>query len=353
MSRIFEALRRSEAERSPIDLPAPSRIFEALRRSEAERSAIDLPPPSEATEMLQRAERFTPSKWETAVLPAQTKPPRVEDRHALFGFPGESVLAGPATAVAEYSQAEEHLDPFAQFQSLQVSLGPQSRLVCLADSGSPAAEAFRLLGVRLRHLRRDRTLKNVLITSTTPQEGKSMVAGNLACTLAVKTHQRTLLVEGDLRRPALSQMFGLGRNPGLSEWLLGDRSLTTSIYHLKDPNLWILPAGSTPNNALVLLQSGKLSTLMDQLTVLFDWIIIDSPPVLPLADTSIWMRFADGILLTTRQGTTEKRQLQRGLEVVEPKKLIGAVLNSSQHASTSDYYYGPAAVSGLKALSVR
>jgi Mrp family chromosome partitioning ATPase len=148
-------------------------------------------------------------------------------------------------------------------------------------------------------------------------------------------------------------MFGLGRNPGLSEWLLGDRSLTTSIYHLKDPNLWILPAGSTPNNALVLLQSGKLSTLMDQLTVLFDWIIIDSPPVLPLADTSIWMRFADGILLTTRQGTTEQRQLQRGLEVVEPKKLIGAVLNSSQHASTSDYYYGPATVSGRKPPSVR
>src|SRR6266576_2810473 len=191
----------------PLKRANMSRIFEALRRSEAERSSIDLPAPSEATEMLQRAERFTPSKWETTVLSAQTKPPRVEDRHALFGFPGESVLTGPATAVAEYSQTKEHLDPFAQFQSLQVSLGPQSRLVCLTDSGSPAAEAFRLLGVRLRHLRRDRSLKNVLITSTIPQEGKSMVAGNLACTLAVKTHQRTLLLEGDLRRPALSRMF--------------------------------------------------------------------------------------------------------------------------------------------------
>jgi Mrp family chromosome partitioning ATPase len=141
-------------------------------------------------------------------------------------------------------------------------------------------------------------------------------------------------------------MFGLGRNPGISEWLEGDRSLTTSIYHLEGPNIWILPAGSAPSNALELLQSGRLSSMMDQLTVLFDWIIIDSPPVLPLADTSVWMRLADGILLTTRQGTTEKRQLQRGLEAVESKKLIGALVNSSKHAAAGDYYYyGPAAVS--------
>ncbi len=92
---------------------------------------------------------------------------------------------------------------------------------------------------------------------------------------------------------------------------------------------------------LELLQSGRLSTLMDQLNALFDWIIIDSPPVLPLADTSVWMRLADGILLTTRQGTTEKRQLQRGLEAIESKKLIGALVNSSENAATSDYYYSP------------
>jgi capsular exopolysaccharide synthesis family protein len=369
MSRIFDALQRSEAEQSEIDLSSGttevlqrserraanmSRIFDALQRSEAERSAIDLAAPSEATEPPQRAERSTASKWETAVLRAQTKAPRVEDRDASFGFPGESVHTGPATpALVEYSRGEEQLDPFAQFQSLPVSLGPQSRLVCLTDSGSAAAEAFRLLGVRLRHLRRDRSLKNVLITSTIPQEGKSMVAGNLACTLALKTQQRTLLLEGDLRRPSLSQMFGLGRNPGLSECLLGDRSLTTSIYHLKDPNLWILPSGGAPSNALELLQSGRLSALMDQLTLWFDWIIVDSPPLLPLADTSVWMRMVDGILLTTRQGTTEKPQLKRGLEAIEPRKLIGAVLNSSEHASTSDYYYRAATDSGPNDPSFR
>jgi Mrp family chromosome partitioning ATPase len=77
---------------------------------------------------------------------------------------------------------------------------------------------------------------------------------------------------------------------------------------------------------------------MDQLTTWFDWIVIDSPPVLPLADTTIWMRLVDGILLVTRQGTTEKQQLQRGLEALDPTKLIGTLLNSSTNIAHGDYY---------------
>jgi capsular exopolysaccharide synthesis family protein len=324
-----------------------SHIFDALQRSEAERSGADSSELSGATELLQRAERRAASKWETAVLSEHPDAKKSTERDTSFG-----VLAMPPItrepedpAAAGLSPTDERLDLFSQFQSLQVSLAPQSRLLCLTDSGSPAAEAFRLLGVRLRHLRRHRTLKKVLITSTIPQEGKSMVAANLACTLALRTQQRTLLLEGDLRRPSLSQKFGLGRNPGLSECLQGERSLTMSIYHLEGPNLWILPAGSAPSNAQELLQSGRLSALMDQLAEWFDWIIIDSPPVLPLADTSVWMRLADGILLITRQGTTEKRQLQRGLEALEPKKLIGALVNGSKNAADSNYYYSPGSVS--------
>jgi capsular exopolysaccharide synthesis family protein len=187
-------------------------------------------------------------------------------------------------------------------------------------------------------------LKKVLITSTIPQEGKSMVAGNLACTLALKTQQKILLLEGDLRHPSLSKMFGLGKNSGLSQWLEGECSLAACIYHLKGPDIWILPAGNASSNELQLLQSGRLSVLMDRLTEWFDWIIVDCPPVLPLADTSIWMRLADGILLTTRQGSTEKRQLMRGLEAIEPKKLIGALVNSSDNSVASDYYYSPTAI---------
>jgi Mrp family chromosome partitioning ATPase len=99
-----------------------------------------------------------------------------------------------------------------------------------------------------------------------------------------------------------------------------------------------LPAGDSSRNPLELMQSGRLSGLMEQLTSWFDWIVIDSPPVLPLADTSIWMRLADGVLLVTRQGATEKKQLKRALEAIEQKKLLGALLNSSE-STTNNYYY--------------
>ena len=164
---------------------------------------------------------------------------------------------------------------------------------------------------------------------------------NLACALGLTTTQRTVLVEGDVRRPSQSNAFGIGKNPGLCEWLAGDGSLAERIYRLEGPNLWIMPAGSAPSNPLELLQSARMTALMEQLTALFDWVIIDSPPVLPLADTSVWTRMADGILLVTREGITEKRQLQKGLEALESSKLIGAVSNCSKNSSHSSYYYRP------------
>ena len=97
----------------------------------------------------------------------------------------------------------------------------------------------------------------------------------------------------------------------------------TSIYRLEEAGFWFLPAGSPPANRLDLMQPERLSELMDQLTDWFDWILIDSPPVVPLADASIWMRSADGILLVVREGTTQKRQLQRGLQGLEQSKVVG------------------------------
>ncbi len=167
-----------------------------------------------------------------------------------------------------------------------------------------------------------------------------MISANLACALAHASSEKTLLVEGDLRRPSLSQMFGIHREPGLWEWLREEeQGPPANIYHLEEAGLWFMPAGSAPGNPLELLQSQKLPALMRQLSACFDWIIVDSPPVLPLADTSIWMRLADGIFLVTRQGTTEKQQLLRGLEALNSNKLLGAVLNSTAASAYGGYYY--------------
>lgn len=318
-----------------------SQLFDALQRSEAERSGADLSALSGATELLRLAELHADSDRENALPFAQLGG---EDAEGEKGFEKKPVVAPAGTiveipAAASPSLDDKHSKLFSQCQSLQISIPSENRLVCLTDSESLAAEKFRCLGVYLHHLRRDRPLKRVLITSSIPQEGKSTVSANLACTLARKRQQRTLLVDGDLRRGALSPMFGLTRIPGICELPQGEPNLSAIVYHLDDPNLWFLPVGNLPKNPLEILQSGRLSAVMDQLSAVFDWIIIDSPPVMPLADTSVWMRLADGILLVTRQGITEKQQLHRGLEAIEPNKLIGAVLNGSRRTAHSDYYY--------------
>jgi Mrp family chromosome partitioning ATPase len=118
-----------------------------------------------------------------------------------------------------------------------------------------------------------------------------------------------------------------------------DRALSESIYHLAEAGIWLLPAGTTSGDPLETIQSAKLPALLQQMTAWFDWIIIDCPPVLPLADTSAWARLADGILLVARRDVTEKKKLQRGLEALEPSKLIGALLNASDGAFERDYYY--------------
>ena len=285
-----------------------SQIFDALRRSEAERSGSDLTGLSDATELLELAER-----------------------------------QGGARQVVHRAKDERQtesigIDQFRQFQSVRVLVPPQSKLVCITDEESLAAEKFRFLKVRLRHLQQKRLLKRLLITSSLPEEGKSMIAANLAYTLAKKQQQRILLLEGDLRRPSLAKQLGLGKLPGLSELLQGEPSPAMNIYQLEGLGFWILPAGSPPTDPLELLQSRDLSALMDQLGAWFDWIVIDSPPVLPLGDTSVWMRLADGILLVTRPGKTAKRQLQRALEAVEQSKLLGALVNGSSEAARSHYY---------------
>jgi capsular exopolysaccharide synthesis family protein len=243
----------------------------------------------------------------------------------------------PITPVVDRSEGQQAV--FPDFEPLACSIPAENRLVCLSHENTLAAEKFRFLGVTLKGLQRERQLKRVLITSTIPQEGKSLVATNLACSLGRTTKQKILLVEGDVRRPSLSVLFGAEKAPGLCECLLGERDLRKSVYRLDEPGIWFLPAGSVPRNPLELLQLATLSAVMNQLSTWFDWIIIDSPPVMPLADTSILARLADGILMVVRQGVTEKRQLERGLEAIDTGKLIGSVLNGSRRRGAADYYY--------------
>jgi capsular exopolysaccharide synthesis family protein len=315
-----------------------SRIFDALQRLEAETAGTDLSALSAATELLEAAER---------------KVREAAGQHGAGEWAeagdGEAWAAGtrPAITLPEMAPAHEGVEEeeLEHCPELTAHIPGENRLVATGKQESLGAEKFRFLAVRLRQIRQTRPLKKILVTSTIPQEGKSTVAANLALTLARRKPHKTLLLDGDLRRPTGAAQFGLGKVPGLCEWLSGETA-GINVYRLQNLGLWILPAGVAPENPLELMQSGKLAPLIDRLTGWFDWIVIDSPPVLPLADTSIWSRLADGILLVTRKATTEKQQLQRGLSALDQSKLLGALVNSSVNVAHSDYYqrYGAAAL---------
>jgi capsular exopolysaccharide synthesis family protein len=294
-----------------------------------------------AIELLERAERETSAQWISDAPEERLIGAALEHSESLLG--GERFEPGAAeidpAAIAKALHAEELREIFSHFQTLKGSEPISARMICLTNADSPATEAFHLLGVRLRSFQREHEIKNLLITSSVPQEGKSVVAANLACTLGSGARQKVLLIGGDIRRPSLSQLFGIAQVPGLCDYLQGKRSLCGCLHHLVDAGIWILPTGDNPGDSLELIQSPQLPELMATLKSWFDWIVIDSPPALPMADTSVWSRLADGILLVARRGTTRKRALQRSLEALDSTKLLGALMNASTNEIDNDYYY--------------
>jgi capsular exopolysaccharide synthesis family protein len=296
-----------------------SYIFEALQRAEAERAGGNPPKNVDSVaDLLQGVEQ------------------EIERRQSLSELP---MTARPASsAVGTFSSAKV----------ITPAPAADSRLVCLTDQGGMAAEKFRVLGLKLRHLRERRKLKRIVITSSIPQEGKSLIAANLALNQSRSKILNAVLIDGDLRRPELARRFGFRRDlAGLSEVLRGERPLSDVVYKLNGSGLWFLPAGMTPENPMELMQSGRLPQLLEQLETFFDWIIIDTPPVLPLADTPLWMKLADGVLLVTREGVCEKKQIGRAVELIDRSTMLGIVVNSCS-GSEHEYYYSRYSSAAIK-----
>lgn len=216
----------------------------------------------------------------------------------------------------------------AQFVSLQPTLTVENRVVAMLGNNSIGAEKFRLLSTRLRHMQEEQKLKKLVLTSSGIGEGKSLIAANLAAALG--RNQRVLLIEGDLRRPALSRIFGLTELKGLSDYLTEAEPVGQVVYRLEPSQLHLLPAGTSAQDTMQLLESPRLDDLIKDLATSFDWIIIDSPPLVPLADTTVWTRLADGLLLVVRGQKTSKRLLQKAMETLNGTTLLGVVLNDFQ-----------------------
>jgi capsular exopolysaccharide synthesis family protein len=241
----------------------------------------------------------------------------------------------PAVTVINRAAADLGLD---EVRTLSRTLREDSRVVTLTETNGLGSEKFRLLRSRLRNMREQRQLQKLVITSAVPDEGKTLVSMNLAVCLSKHTDDRVLLLEGDLRKPTIGERLGMTSLPGLSEWFITDSPANDFIYRFEGLPLWVLPAGAVPENPANILQSPRFLELYKQLSTSFDWIIIDAPPLVPMADVSFWSRHADGLLLVVREGHTPKAVLQKGLETLDNPNVVGVVLNNAQELESA--YYG-------------
>jgi capsular exopolysaccharide synthesis family protein len=191
---------------------------------------------------------------------------------------------------------------------------------------------------RLENLREKRELKCLQITSGVINEGKTLVAGNLAVTLATHSGSRVLLVEGDLHRPTLASKLGLAQLPGLSHWWAGtEDSFARYVYRLDEMPLWFLSAGLACDQPSQILQSARLAGEFGKLRGQFDWIVVDSTPMSPTVDANLWSRLVDGMLLVVREGVTPIKALKSGLASLDNPKLVGIVLNEASEFDQAEY----------------
>jgi capsular exopolysaccharide synthesis family protein len=223
---------------------------------------------------------------------------------------------------------------------------PDSRTMLFfqEEESRMGAEEFRTLRSRLYQIREKMQLKNLMVTSALPKEGKSFVAANLAQVMVRQHGRRALVIDADLRNPGMHRHLGASQTPGLAEYLLGECDEFAALQRGPMENLFFMPAGRVMGSAPELLANGRLKLLMQRLEPLFDWIVIDTSPVIPVSDATLVSGHCDGILLVVRSNSTPSDMARRAREEFPDKLLLGVVLNGTMEGDVvrSKYYYGEA-----------
>jgi protein-tyrosine kinase len=206
-------------------------------------------------------------------------------------------------------------------------LDPNSVVFCHKQSFTPCAEQFRTLRSRLYRLRSTLPIRTLLVTSTLPGEGKTFVALNLAQAIVRQHERRALLIDADLRASKLHVPLGAPSEPGLADYLRGEADEFSIIQADSKDNLFFIPAGRPVSNPAELLASIQLKSLLDRLAPLFDWTILDAPPVLPVSDASVLAGLCDGVIFVVRAASTAFDVAQTACQEFQEKNLVGIVLN--------------------------
>jgi capsular exopolysaccharide synthesis family protein len=299
-----------------------SRIQEILRKAEREGGvhrtrALTVDPPATAL-----ADAPVGTRGAEPPIVSRAEPPPVSLPAGIMAPP----LAPPAAA-------------------REVTGGIDHRLVAALAPQSLAAEQYRSLRTRLARSENGRAVRAIIVTSPNKGDGKTLTAANLALTMAQEFQQRVLLVDGDLRRPAIHRLFGIAETPGLSDVLMGGASIDDALVTVRDHRLTVLPSGIIPMHPAELLGSATMRRVLDMLRTRFDRILIDMPPIAPLADVTIASAVADGVLMIVRAGVTPKPAIERALSGLDMSKVLGLVLNDAGEAG-GGYGYGYGYVAG-------
>lgn len=211
------------------------------------------------------------------------------------------------------------------------------------DKNSPATEQYKILREQIKRLRGEQGIKTFAITSPVKRDGKTTVAVNLAVVLSLDYEEKVLLIDGDLRAPAVHRYFNLPRSPGLTEYLGSDAypCVKDLVRQTFLPGLAVLPAGQSSEFSSELLAKGKMSRVMEEIRSEFAGyqIIFDSPPILSTPDPLVIGRQVDGVLMVVRAGRTPRDYMVKALQSFSANKLMGVVLNGAELGMGSKYYY--------------
>ena len=216
------------------------------------------------------------------------------------------------------------------------------RLIITEDPKSPVAEAYRTLRTSIMYSS-DKNSKIIMVSSPGPGEGKTTTVCNLAITYA-NLGKKTLLIDGDLRKPVIRKIFNLDKGLGLTSYIIGENSIDEVIHKTEIANFEVIPSGVVPPNPSEILNSDKMKNMLDDLKQRFDIILIDSPPMIAVTDALVLSNLVDDFILVCRSRITQKGALDRSIKSLNQigGKFSGSILNAIDPRityGTTSYYY--------------